>query len=76
MPIQSIRSSRLLALLCGLSVRLSVCLPVCLLVTRVSCAKTAEPCNRAAVCVVGTGGPKKPRVRWGPDPPTAPWGHA
>ena len=46
----------------------SVCLPVCR-----SVCHTSEPCkngstDRDAVCVVDSGGPREPCIRWGPDP--------
>jgi len=40
-----------------------VCLSVCLLVTFVSLANTAEPVEML-VCVGDSDGPKKPCIRW------------
>jgi len=44
-----------------------VCVSVCLVITFVSPAKTAEPINMASGGQ--TCGPKEPRIRWGRDPP-------
>jgi len=46
---------------------------VCWLVCRSAC-RSSEPCkngwtNRDAVWVEDSGGPREPRVRWGPNPP-------